>query len=224
MLGFRAKFDEWIHLSDGGHFENLGVYELLRRGCRRIVVIDASCDPDRTFSDLANAIRRARIDLGIQVHRHGSWEIFGPDGAPRKEFQTKVEMSDCGPVGQPSAGQARSWSWFEINYGQDLPRGRLLYVKPSVYEDQDLPVEVRNYWRESPGFPHESTADQFFAERQMEAYRSLGELCMIDAMTAVLKDTRGMRSTVNEDADPHLLQLVRRSLPKSGTLTDTQTS
>lgn len=224
MLGFRAKFDEWIHLSDGGHFENLGVYELLRRGCRRIVVIDASCDPGRTFSDLANAIRRARIDLGIQVHRHGSWEIFGPDGSPRKESQPKVEMSDCGPVDQPGAGRARSWSWFEINYGQDLPRGRLLYVKPSVYEDQDLPVEVRNYWRESPGFPHESTADQFFAERQMEAYRSLGELCMIDAMTAVLKDTRGMRSTVTQDADPHLLQLVRRSLLKPGTLSDTQTT
>ena len=48
----------YVYLSDGGHFENLGLYEMLRRRCRFIVVIDAGCDPDFTFEDLGNAVRK----------------------------------------------------------------------------------------------------------------------------------------------------------------------
>ena len=226
MLGRRAKFGAWIHLSDGGHFENLGVYELLRRGCRRIVVIDASCDPDRHFADLANAIRRARIDLGIRVSRLGGWEIFSPDGRTNGIYSSRAghDTSDSGaafgssPPGESASAvngprKARAWTWFDINYGQYLPRGRLLYVKPSVYDDQVLPVEVRHYWRESPSFPHESTADQFFTERQLEAYRSLGESCVLDAMT-VLDPIPASGATGSDDADPDLMRLVRRSLWK----------
>src|SRR5262249_37760440 len=69
LLAVRSRFGHSIHLSDGGHFENLGIYELLRRGCRRIIAIDASCDPARDFQEFANTIRRAQIDLGIRVIR-----------------------------------------------------------------------------------------------------------------------------------------------------------
>ena len=31
----------YVNLSDGGHFDNLGVYELIRRSCRYIMVCDA---------------------------------------------------------------------------------------------------------------------------------------------------------------------------------------
>lgn len=207
MFGLRAAFGEWIHLSDGGHFENIGVYELIRRGCRRIVVVDASCDPERSFDDLADAIRRARIDLGVKVFRERDWEIFGPshNKAPTARFET----SDVGPSSAPSfaALQNRSWTWFEVDYGAGLPLGRILYVKPSIYYDEVLPVEIKQYWAESSQFPHESTADQFFTEKQMDAYRSLGELCMKDALRVL---TPGAVDSHDVDAD--LRRLVRRSL------------
>jgi len=220
LLGLRARFKSWIHLSDGGHFENLGVYELLRRGCRRIVVVDASCDPDRNFADLANAIRRARIDLGIQVYRVGDWEIFGPDGRPKRRTLDPAVGGTAAPADATVvSGKERAWTWFEINYGSGLPRGRLLYIKPSVYKEQVLPVEVLHYWRESPSFPHESTADQFFTEQQMEAYRSLGERCVLDAMKVLDLADPSVKSD-SADADRDLLLLVRRSLRDTALATE----
>jgi hypothetical protein len=195
MLDHRGAFDSWIHLSDGGHFENLGVYELLRRGCMRIVVVDSSCDPQRCFEDLANAIRRARIDLAVRVFHIGAWNIYGPEGRQ----QSTVASSPGSP--DKVAIEDRAWTWFEIDYGQGLPRGRMLYIKPSVYHGQDLPVELKNYWLEEPLFPHESTADQFFSERQVEAYRALGELCTDAALGA---------DKLAHDSE--LRRMVRRSL------------
>ncbi len=57
-----------LNISDGGHIENLGVYELLRRGCRLILAVDAGADPHSTFADLENLSIRARNELGIEIH------------------------------------------------------------------------------------------------------------------------------------------------------------
>ena len=68
MLGVGLdEKDARIHLADGGHFENLGLYELLRRRCRYILVSDAGADPDATLADLGQAVQRARADLGADV-------------------------------------------------------------------------------------------------------------------------------------------------------------
>ncbi len=67
MLGATTDTSQAIYLSDGGHFENLGLYEMLRRRCQRIVVIDAGQDGECEFTDLGNAIRKARIDLDVEV-------------------------------------------------------------------------------------------------------------------------------------------------------------
>lgn len=181
MLGLRAKFGDWIHLSDGGHFENLGIYELLRRGCLRIVAIDASCDPKRKFDDLADAIRRARIDLDVDIYPRNNWGI-------REPFSDERD------------GGAKSWMWFEIDYGSGLPRGRLLYIKPSVYHHEIRQgADVHNYWREEENFPHESTMNQFFTERQMEAYRTLGETCMAAALDEVLNSPAESSMAIQQD-------------------------
>ena len=66
-LGLTDSKKPYVYLTDGGHFENLGLYELVQRRCRLIVVSDASCDPDFEFEDLGNAIRKIRIDLGIEI-------------------------------------------------------------------------------------------------------------------------------------------------------------
>jgi hypothetical protein len=67
MFGLTSEKEPWVYLSDGGHFENLGMYEMVRRRCRLIVVSDAGCDPDYLFDDLGNALRKLWIDLGVRI-------------------------------------------------------------------------------------------------------------------------------------------------------------
>ena len=170
MLGIPNILGRWINLSDGGHFDNLGVFELLRRGCRRIVVVDASCDKDGHFSDLANLSLRAKSELGIEIVPHLSGEVV---------------LTDSRDEGMKVTGNS-SWAWFDVIFDSDLPKGRILYVKPSIKTRQALPVEVAHYSKIAPDYPHETTLDQFFSDLQMEAYRSLGEVCMTEAMDAAL--------------------------------------
>jgi len=151
----------YVFLSDGGHFENLGLYEMVRRRCRRIIVCDAAADPNYDFSELGNAIRKIRVDFGIPVE----FETFciGPDPAdPTK----KREAAYC------ALGTIRYAAVDSPRDGNVIEDGHLLYVKPVVYSD--CPEDVKNYERVGKPFPQESTADQFFDETQFESYRMLG--------------------------------------------------
>ena len=153
LLGRTDEEHPWLFVSDGGHFENLGLYEAVRRGCRDIVVVDASCDPDRNYDDLGNAIRKIRIDLGVRIERAGPLRI-GP-----RELQA----------------EGRYCALFDVIY-DDERSGSLLYVKSAVYPKADnMPIDVLQYAGRSETFPHESTARQFFTESQFESYRALGE-------------------------------------------------
>ncbi|WP_284620643.1 hypothetical protein [Aquabacterium humicola] len=196
MLGLRSKFSRWIHLSDGGHFENLGLYELVRRGCRRIILVDATCDPQGDFSDLANAIRRVSIDLGITIKRGKTWSAFQDDALARN--------------GKESTHGG--WTWLDIDYGEGLPRGRILYLKPSTRNTARLEVDVRNYWLGSESFPHETTADQFFSEEQMEAYRALGEETCAEALKRVLVKPTELGQEAQYDQDPRLTGVIQRAI------------
>ena len=139
-----------IYLSDGGHFENLAVYEMIRRRCRFIVVSDAGADPNCDFTDLGNLVRKAKIDLGADV-------AF-----------TKMRISSRTKPIEPQF----AWALGKICYG-DGQSGRILYIKPSFF-GRDLPLDVVSYAAASASFPHESTGDQFFSESQFESYRKLG--------------------------------------------------
>ena len=139
-----------IYLSDGGHFENLALYEMIRRRCKYIVVSDAGADPNCDFADLGNAVRKVKIDLGADI-------IF-----------TKMRISSRAKPIDPQF----AWALGDICYG-DGQTGKILYIKPSFY-DHALPVDVVSYAKASETFPHESTGDQFFSESQFESYRKLG--------------------------------------------------
>ncbi len=153
LLGRTDERHPWLFVSDGGHFENLGLYEAVRRGCRDIVVVDASCDPDRNFDDLGNAIRKIRIDLGVRVERAGPLRIGG------RELRAN----------------GRYCALFDVIYDEHRS-GSLLYIKAAVYPEADnMPIDVLQYAGRSETFPHESTARQFFTESQFESYRALGE-------------------------------------------------
>ncbi|MEO5817327.1 MAG: patatin-like phospholipase family protein [Gemmatimonadaceae bacterium] len=161
MFGLTTDISPYVYLSDGGHFENLGLYEMVLRRCRFIVVSDAGADPSATFDDLGNAVRKIRVDLGIPI-----------------EFVDGVKIFARGQT--PDGEKGAYWALGRIKYsavdvGAEDPEtdGLLLYIKPAIYGQE--PSDVQQYSRTSESFPHEPTSDQFFSESQFESYRALGE-------------------------------------------------
>jgi hypothetical protein len=154
----------YVYLSDGGHFENLALYELVRRRCRFIIAGDSGADHEMTFGDLGNAIEKCRVDFGVDI-----------------EIDVENLRSD------PATGRGQ-WHCAvgRIRYDKvdrDTPPGVLLYLKPSLTGDE--PADLLRYKAEHPEFPHQSTADQWFDESQFESYRALGQHVAEKAFLAV---------------------------------------
>ena len=160
MLGETTDDSQAIYLSDGGHFENLGLYEMFRRRCSLILVVDAGADEACTLFDLGNAIRKAEIDFGISVAMHEPTRIY-----PRTRLDAESDLS----------ASALGFAYGDIDYGGNHT-GQLLYIKPSFLAR--IPTDVRSYGAEHKAFPHESTLDQWFSESQFESYRMLGRYQM----------------------------------------------
>jgi hypothetical protein len=147
---------KYVYLSDGGHFDNLGLYEMLRRRCRLIVISDATSDPHYVYADLGNVMRRAAIDFGIRI----TFEYL--DMADRGKTAVKGAYSGSAIIEYP-----------EMQPNGQRQRGQLLYIK-SFCGGLDEPADVRAYYHMNPSFPHDTTLDQFFGETQFESYRVLG--------------------------------------------------
>jgi hypothetical protein len=155
MLGTMNEKSAWLNLSDGGHIENLGVYELLRRRCKYIVAIDGEQDAKMTFHALTTLQRLAFIDFGITIDADLDDLRLNDRGLSRSHFR-----------------------FCRIRYpkderGSEEVCGYLLYLKLSLTGNEG--EFIRRYRLDEPVFPHQSTADQFFSETQFEAYRALGE-------------------------------------------------
>lgn len=165
LRGSSKTTSPYVYLSDGGHFDNLGLYEMVRRRCRFVVVSDASADAGCGFGDLGMAVRKIFIDQGVRI-----------------EFPSLPML----PRAQALAGDPRGFVLGEIHYPDmpgrkdHTPDGWLLYIKPQWRKD--LPADIRAYADANALFPHESTGDQWFAESQFEAYRRLGEITARAAM------------------------------------------
>lgn len=178
---FAGTSDRLWYLSDGGHFENLGGYELIRRRLRRIVILDAEADPKRKFDGLANLVRKARIDFGAEIEFLDEADLADIDGdrdrglvpltslCPKDEEKWIGGYAALARITYPT----RSWWAGERDTKTRACTGWLLYVKPSLMGDE--PADVLQYHRENGAFPHETTGDQFFDEAQWESYRCLGE-------------------------------------------------
>jgi len=172
-LGFGYLFSElfgqsdqnksFVYLSDGGHFENLAVYELIRRHCKLIVACDADADGKYLFENLLGLIEKARADFGATI------------------------VVDFARI-RPAEGQRTSSCNYVVGtiyYDPQQPedQGTFIYIKTSMPpreanqgpEQDQLPDDVWQYFDENPTFPHQSTADQWFNEPQFESYRALGE-------------------------------------------------
>lgn len=190
--------DRW-YLSDGGHFENTAAYELIRRRVPFILLSDAGADPEGQLEDLANLVRRVRLDFDAEV-------VFLTDDELVKELdpaflspavKQRMGLSPTGPVSwigkigtlddlQPTRAKerepwrvranatlARVYYRREAAAGQARPPSLLLIVKPGMTEG--LNADLLVYQRANPDFPQQTTLDQFFDEAQWESYRKLGE-------------------------------------------------
>ena len=166
LLGKTKESDNLLNLSDGGHHENLGVYPLLKRRCRVIIASDATADPGFAMNDLANVIRKARIDLGVNI-RIDLKDHLRPDP---ETMRTKNYYA-IGDIFYPSKDPNGT-------------KGKLLYIKSTITGEE--PEDLLAYRREHPSFPDQTTGDQFFDEAQFESYRKLGEETALNSLKQLL--------------------------------------
>lgn len=150
-FGRTSDQSRWIYLSDGGHFENLGLYEMVLRRCHTIVIVDGSQDGSYTFEDLGNAVRKVRVDLGIPI-----------------QFKKM-------PIYRERDERNRYCAVGTIQYkcvDEGAPDGQILYIKACLNGSE--PADVLNYASVDSKFPQQGTEELWFDETQFESYRRLG--------------------------------------------------
>jgi len=159
-LDEKARF---LELTDGGHFDNTGVYELIRRRTRLIILCEAGHDAEFSMGDLANLIEKVRVDFSVFIEFYDpQFDLEGlrprqppPEGVVRRGFAiARVRY----PKGSPTSPQ--------------FDDGLLVYLQ--AVPVASVSADVASFRRRNPAFPNETTADQFFDEEQLEAYRELG--------------------------------------------------
>jgi len=160
-LGRTNDTANFIQVSDGGHFENLGLYEMVMRRCRRIIVVDGGADCKFQFEDLGNAVRKIRIDFGIQI-----------------EFRNENHIQ-TGNNPQTAYCAIADILYRDVD-GPNANNGELIYLKPAVRGTEAL--DVQHYADTHTDFPNQTTADQFFTEEQFESYRKLGTTMVQEIM------------------------------------------
>jgi hypothetical protein len=182
-LGLTDDRHPYVYMSDGGHFENLALYEMVLRRCHLIVVSDAGCDPDYTFEDLGNAIRKIRVDFGIPIQiehlAFGPGTAAGARGLCRAVGTIHYEAVDPG-----------------------APPGTLIYLKPGLLGNE--PADVGAYAQARRVFPHEPTSDQWFSESQFESYRALGFHVVDEICSQAPATLEGMAERIRALAGPTL--------------------
>jgi len=146
-FGDTTDTNPYVYLSDGGHFDNLGLYEMVLRRCHFIVACDAGADSKFGFFDLGTAIHKIRVDMGIPINFKAGMPVEGRNCAIAEIEYSAVD-------------------------GEKAKDGFLIYIKPTL--DGDEPIDVVNYKNINRDFPHETTGDEFYSETQFESYRSLG--------------------------------------------------
>jgi hypothetical protein len=156
LLGLNRLNSKFLYVTDGGHYENLGLVELLRRGCTEIHCFDASND---NFDAIGDAVSLARSELGV---------VVDVDCAKLKLDKEKgFAEQDCVEA--------------EIVYPNGAPRGKLYYARLVMTEK--VPTDVMAYKNRDTRFPHDPTTDQLYTDQRFEAYRALGAKAATSALT-----------------------------------------
>jgi hypothetical protein len=168
LLGINRIDSRYLYITDGGHYENLGLVELLRRGCEWIWCIDASGDGLETFNTLGEAIALANAELGVQV-------AIEPE---ERLVPTVDEIKQRADQGKPPLAKGVCQRG-TIYYHDPDREGTLIYIKAGV--TSDAPWNVRSYQERNPRFPYDPTANQLYDAERFDAYRALGGFAMHNA-------------------------------------------
>jgi hypothetical protein len=161
LLGLLNESRKSVYLTDGAHIENLALYELLKRRCRVIIIVDAESDREMAFGSFNTLVRYARIDLGLEIDL--PWQQI--TDVSRATSDAMDEHGDCPKLKGPHCAIG------QISYPSGR-KGILVYIKSSLTGDEN--DYVFHYRKRYSDFPHETTLDQMFSEEQFEAYRALG--------------------------------------------------
>jgi Patatin-like phospholipase len=156
LFGVNSVNSRFLYVTDGGHYENLGLVELLRRGCTEVYVFDASND---NFGALGDAVSLARSELEVEI------EI---DYSPLQVDAAKnAAQTDCviGKITFPD---------------QQRSKGTLYYSR--LVMPPKAPADVVAYQARDPRFPHDPTTDQLYTDQRFEAYRCLGAVAAAAAL------------------------------------------
>ena len=171
LLGMTDDRSKYVYLSDGGHFDNMGLYELVRRRCYRILICDGEEDQKYVFDGLATAIRKCRIDFGVEI-------VLSDLKKLRLDPNTKYSHAHfaTGTIRYPEAGGSSSSKTGTILYLKSSLTGTRSFTLPDGYKKQlgTEPADILNYKLQHGTFPHDTTLNQWFTESQFESYRRLG--------------------------------------------------
>lgn len=165
LFGNASSLSNYVYLSDGGHFDNLGLYELVRRRVRVAVVCDCGEDPPLQFDDLADTIRKCSSDFGVDI-------IIDVDKLRHVASDKLPPSSDAHVV----EGVIRYPQTVGVEGNSEAFEGTLILVKPTLTKDIATASDLINYALSKPAFPQQTTLDQWFDEAQFESYRKLGYL------------------------------------------------
>ncbi|WP_232344858.1 hypothetical protein [Actinoplanes awajinensis] len=165
LFGRYPKDDPLVFVADGGHYEDLGLIELLRHGCTEIYCFDATSPQSSFAASLASSVTLAREELGVVIKLDRP-ERAQPAGGERQEAATVQARTaeSCIVTGQIRYPGPRG--------AGTGPTGRLVIGK-SVLTAQ-TPWEVRQHAEQHALFPHDATGDQWFDVAKFDAYTALG--------------------------------------------------
>ena len=197
LLSQTTKQAKYCYLSDGGHFDNTGVYSLVQRGCKSIVMVDCGADPKPCFEDLGNLVRRCRIDFGADISI---------------DITNLTDTDSLVPVTRYLIGT--------ITYSEEHLRslghpredrvGTLILIKPSLTIEEAIgsrtrgipsaSADIRQFRITNSDYPQISTAEQWFGEAQFESYRRLGEISVDTFVADAI--SRSFRALVSAKIPP----------------------
>ncbi|KAL0482083.1 cytosolic phospholipase A2 gamma [Acrasis kona] len=148
-----------VFLSDAGHFDMLGLYELLRRNCTTILCFDGGEDYDYVFRDLYNALSTAKYD-GLITSVHGEDLDKLTREMTYNIFDKKLKHTDL------------SCTRIIVTYCSGA-KGYIYLGKATVSSEEELLVKL--HILNDTSFPHLTTINQLFTPQLFDAYRMLGK-------------------------------------------------
>ncbi len=173
VAGVFDPANRFLLITDGGHYENLGLVELLRQRCRTVYCIDASGDSPPLATTLGNAIALAKEELGVTIELDKPLDLVPGSADPLTPKDPLADLSARLSKAVVVTGEVSYPEPFQVA-GEPSPSAaaKLILVKTRLHPD--LPVEVLSYAQQHPTFPNDSTSDQWFDEGQFNAYYELG--------------------------------------------------